>query len=281
MRRDSGSISFALTGEMYYYYSMKVKIALIQFDATIRDVQGNLDRALEVLDGLPSDTDLAVLPEMFTTGFDYDCIQREAEPLEGAVVEALSRAARKKDIWLVGGSLPERDGDCIYNTAVLLDSDGEIEGFYRKAHLFPLMGEDTHLCPGEALPVFSTPFGTLGIQICYDLRFPEITRALALEGATLIVQPAQFPYPRLDHWKILTRARALENQVYFAAVNRSGEDESGHYFGHSVLVDPWGNPVVEGGEEEATLIGEADFDLVDRVRTKIPCFNSRRTDLYG
>lgn len=253
---------------------------MIQFDVKIRDVQGNLSRALEALDALAPDTDLAVLPEMFTTGFDYDCINREAEPLEGPVVEALSQAARKKDLWLVGGSIPERDGDCIYNTAVLLDSDGEVEGFYRKAHLFPLMGEDAHLCPGGALPVFKTPFGTLGIQICYDLRFPEVTRAMALEGATLIIQPSQFPYPRLDHWKILTRARALENQVYFASVNRCGKDESGHYFGHSVLVDPWGNPVVEGGEEEVTLVGEADFDLVDRVRNKIPCFKSRRTDLY-
>ena len=266
---------------MYYYGGMKANIALIQFDVNLRDRAGNLSRALEHLDALPSDTDLAVLPEMFTTGFDYDSIRREAEPLEGEVVEALSQMARKKDIWLVGGSIPERDGDCIYNTAVLLDSDGEIEGFYRKAHLFPLMGEDANLCPGGDMPVFTTPFGTMGLQICYDLRFPEITRALALKGATLIVSPSQFPYPRLDHWKILTRARALENQVYFASVNRCGRDETGHYFGHTVLVDPWGNPVVEAGEEEATLLGEADFDLVDRVRAKIPCFNSRRTDLYG
>lgn len=274
-------LCFALPGEMYYYKGMKAKIALIQFDVKIRDVRGNLDRALEAIDALPPDTDLAVLPEMFTTGFDYDCIRREAEPLEGDVMDALSRAARKKDLWLVGGSIPERDGDCIYNTAVLLDSDGEIEGVYRKTHLFPLMGEDANLCPGDDIPVFSTPFGTVGLQICYDLRFPEITRAMALDGAVLILQPAQFPYPRLDHWKILTRARALENQVYLAAVNRCGEDETGHYFGHSVLVDPWGNPVVEAGEEEVTLIGEADFDLVDRVRAKIPCYNSRRTDLYG
>lgn len=254
---------------------------MIQIDVKPGDPEGNLNRALEALEALPEDTDMACLPEMFTTGFDYDLIRREADSLEGQVLESLSDAAREKDLWLVGGSIPEREGDRIYNTAVLIDSDGEIDGHYRKTHLFPLMGEDQVMTAGDSLPVFETPFGTVGIQICYDLRFPEITRALALKGAHLIFQPAQFPYPRLDHWQTLIRARAIENQVFFAAVNRVGEDRVGKFFGHSVLLDPWGLPVVEAGETAGTFIGEADFDLIPRVRAKIPCFADRRSDLYG
>jgi len=259
---------------------MKSKIALIQIDVIPGDSEGNLNRAIEALLDLPGEVDMACLPEMFTTGFDYELIKKDATSLDGPIIEALSTAARKKDLWLVGGSIPEKRIDGIYNTAVLIDSDGEIDGAYRKTHLFPLMGEDEVLLPGNDLPVFDTPFGTIGIQICYDLRFPEVTRALAEAGATIIIQPAQFPYPRLDHWQTLTRSRAIENQIYFAAVNRCGVDDVGHFFGHSVLLDPWGVPVVEAGEEANILIGEIDSAEVDSVRKKIPCWESRRRDIY-
>ena len=254
---------------------------MIQMDVRPEDPEGNLDRALSALETLPEDTDMACLPEMFVSGFDYTLIRRQSSFLEKEVLPALSGAARKKGLWLVGGSIPEREGALLYNTAVLINPKGEIAGCYRKIHLFPLMGEDEFFTPGTDLPVFETPLGIIGIQLCYDLRFPEVTRALMLRGAVLIFQPAQFPHPRLRHWQILTQARSVENQVFFAAVNRVGEDPLGKFFGHSILLDPWGNPVVEAGEAPGAFVGEVDFGLVDKVRNKIPCLKGRRGDVYG
>lgn len=224
---------------------------------------------------------LVVLPEMFTTPFDYEYIYSIAEPVPGGdTIKTLADIAAKRNLYLVAGSIPEQGEGGVYNCSVLISTEGEILGRYRKTHLFPLMYEDTHLTPGDTITTFPTPLGEVGINICYDIRFPEVARATVLEGAELLVVPAQFPYPRLDHWRTLLRARAIENQCFVIAVNRVGKFNHTRFCGHSSIYDPWGNLLAGSGDEEALVEAEIDIHQVEQVRSSMECFNNRRTDLY-
>jgi predicted amidohydrolase len=264
-----------------YTRCMEIRTAGIQMDIRSRDWEGNLGIAVDrITAAAASGVDLVCLPEMFPTGFDYEYIRERAEPISGPFMTALGETARDAEVHLVCGSFPEREGDEIYNTAVLLGPDGEIIGKYRKIHLFPLMEENLHLSPGGDIPVFETALGRLGLMICYDLRFPELSRALALGGAEVILLPAEFPYPRLDHWRCLLQARAVENQCFIVAVNRVGSAGSTRFFGNSSIYDPWGELVAGTGDDEDVVRGRMDTSLVEEVRRRIPVFADRRGDLY-
>ncbi len=182
----------------------------------------------------------------------------------------------------LGGSLLERRGDQAFNTFVLFGSDGGILGLYRKIHLFRLMDEEKWLTAGNELVVADAAWGRAGLGICYDLRFPEMFRYYGLRGAELILLPAEWPSRRIQHWSALLRARAIENQVFIAAVNRVGESKGEVFGGRSVLLNPWGETLVEGTEvDEALLTASLDLKEVARVRQHIPVFGDRRADIYG
>jgi omega-amidase len=155
-------------------------------------------------------------------------------------------------------------------------------GIYRKLHLFGLMEEDQYLAPGAAGLTMDLPWGTTGMAICYDLRFPELFRRYATQdGARLIVVPAEWPLERIDHWRALLVARAIENQAYIIATNAAGKTGDTVFGGHSMVIDPWGNIMVEAGETSQLLTVELDLTLVDTVRKRIPVFDDMRLDIYG
>jgi len=193
--------------------------------------------------------------------------------------------ARRHRLWLNGSLLALNEAGKIANTSVLFDSSGEQVAVYRKAHLFSLLHEERHVSPGNALALVQTPWGKAGLSVCYDIRFPELFRTYALLGAEFVLSPMAFPHPRLEHWRILVRARAIENQMFMIGTNQVGTEDFGPegrvtYFGHSCIIDPWGETVAEAGEGEELLTVEIDLDRVAEVRAKMSVFRDRRPDLY-
>jgi predicted amidohydrolase len=226
-----------------------------------------------------ADADLLLLPELWLHGYDLERAQEWATPLgEGGFAEVAS-LAHEFQLHLAGSML-ERHASGVSNTAVLYGPTGELLGSYRKIHLFRLMQEHHYLAPGEHATLCPTPWGPTGLAICYDLRFPELFRAMALAGAQLFVVPAQWPVKRLEAWLLLARARAAENELVVAACNRVGSDEDVTFPGHSIVADPWGNTLIEGDSQERLLIAQADLHEIDRVRRYLPVYNDRRPAAY-
>lgn len=220
--------------------------------------------------------DLIVLPELWDAGIAYEKGREVASSLSGGLFAQVAALARQHQIHILG-SLYEKRGVSIYNTIAVISPANGVMGAYRKIHLFPLMEEDKWLTPGEAPLTMELPWGRTGFAICYDLRFPELFRRYASEGVDVLVIPAAWPHPRLSHYQTLLRARAIENQCYVIAVNQVGADESGaQFFGHSCVIDPWGEIVVEAGETECQLTVTLDLDLVAQVRQQIPALGGRR-----
>jgi len=226
---------------------------------------------------------LVVLPELWGSGYDLAGAAQHADELGAGLFAEMAALAKTHGIYLAG-SLLERQGDRFFNTAVIYDPRGILRGHYRKAHLFRLMDEHQYLQAGDTMPVFDLPWGRTALAVCYDLRFPELFRHYALEGAVVAVIPAQWPARRMDHWQTLLRARAIENQMVVAGCNRVGRDgdKDAPFGGHSAVYDAWGRAVAKGnGDEEALLTGEVDLDTVAQARSFIPVFEDRRSDLYG
>ena len=171
------------------------------------------------------------------------------------------------------------DGAC-GNTCTWHNTTGEHVATYSKLHLFRLMAEEKFLTAGEGPTIVETPWGKMGLAICYDLRFPELFRWYALNGVSAVIIPAEWPHPRLMHWRTLLRARAIENQMFIIACNRVGSKGNDRFFGHSAIVDPWGETIIEGGESEMLLTATVDLASVEAVRKKIPVFADRRPDVY-
>jgi predicted amidohydrolase len=230
-------------------------------------------------------SDIICFPEMWTTGFPWEEMGELARR-HTAILASLCTLARDHYIW-INGSLPLLTGhERVANTSVLIDPKGKIRGTYRKTHLFSLFHEEQFIEAGDSLCLVDAPRGKTGLAICYDIRFPELFRTYALKGAEMMLLPAAFPYPRLGHWKILSRARAIENQIYLVAANRVGTEDMGSeekvtYFGSSAIIDPWGETVVEGAEgKEELLTATIDMDRVREVRSSMRVFADRRPDLY-
>jgi predicted amidohydrolase len=260
----------------------EMKTALVQMDIVYGDVEANHAKARAFIDeGLSRGAELFVFPELWTTGYKLDEIKDMAESLEGMTIAMLSRIARENGVHIVAGSIPELSDGKIYNTACAIGKDGRIVGRYRKIHLIGLMAEDRYLSPGDEKCLFHIDSMAAGIIICYDLRFPELPRALALQGARILFVPAEWPSVRGNHWRMLNIARAIENQTFVIAVNRVGSDPDNAFFGHSLVVDPWGEIVVEGSEtKEELLIADIDPAFVDDIRQRVPVFQDRRPAFY-
>lgn len=255
------------------------KAGVVQFDVKLGDVASNISEAMNGLRHLgESGVDLAVLPEMWSCGFDNQKLSDYARETP-AIIDTLSRVASEHRM-VISGSLPEAAGNEIFNTLYLVDSSGSLAGFYRKVHLFSLTGEDKFYSAGSRAVVCETSVGLVGLMTCYDLRFPELCRALALEGAIVVVVPAQWPSVRIDHWDVLLRARAIENQIFMVAANRCGKDNDLVYGGHSQIVTPTGNVLALAENEGSALNAQIDLQELSDFRNKIPCFTERVPGAY-
>jgi len=220
--------------------------------------------------------DLVLLPEIWNVGyFNFDAYPTQAETLDGPTVSRMADAARRAGAWVLGGSIVERDGDRLHNTAVLLDRTGTIAGTYRKIHLFGYGSREPEvLTPGVEPTVLDTEFGKVGISTCYDLRFPELYRAMLDRGAEMFLVPSAWPHPRVEAWAILNRARALENQVWLISANCAGGSGAG-FCGRSLIVDPWGTAIASAGFQPTVLSASIDPAMVQRVRTEFRQLDDR------
>jgi predicted amidohydrolase len=255
-------------------------IALSQMDVPQGRPEANLARARDfAARARRADADLLLLPELWLHGYDLKNAQRWAAPLGEGGFAHMASLAREFQLHVVGSTL-ERHRDGVSNTAALYGPTGELLGSYRKLHLFRLMEEHLYLTAGDHATLCPTPWGLTGLSICYDLRFPELFRTMALAGAKLFVVPAQWPVKRLEAWLLLARARAVENELIVAACNRVGSDQNVTFPGRSIVVDPWGNTLVEGDDQERLLVAQVDLREIDKVRRYLPVYKDRTPSAY-
>jgi predicted amidohydrolase len=266
-----------------------MRVAVAQIDPKLAEVERNLETCVTRLEEAASDgAQLLVLPECAIPGYMFDSAEEAlpfAEEIPGPSTEVLERECRRLGQHVVCGML-ERDRDALYNSAVLIGPDGLI-GTYRKTHL-PFLGVDRFVVPGDEFSVYETPLGRIGLEICYDLRFPEVTRTLALNGADIIAHPTNFPLAARPQTEFITRARAYENRVYLLTSNRVGEERSAEFCGWSQIVEPRGARLAEAGADaEALLLADVDLerardkDFVIPGEYELYLFGHRRPDLYG
>jgi len=268
-----------------------VKLALAQIDVEAGRVEANVERALSRIDAAAADgADLVALPEIFDVGyFAFDLYGRLAEGLDGETLSRVADAAAEHDVAVLAGSVvedlaasraagietPAADG--LANTAVFFDSTGERQAIYRKHHLFGYESAESELLvPGESLATADVGEHVVGITTCYDLRFPELYRDLVDAGVTLVLVPSAWPYPRVEHWRLLPRARAVENQCYVAAVNGVGTFEDAELLGRSAVYDPWGTTLASASDEPTTVTAPVERDRVESVRDEFPALADRR-----
>ncbi len=267
-----------------------ITLALVQMKVST-DVSLNLERAADwVKEAALKGATVVALPEMFACPYQTELFPKYAEPAKGPIWKTLSKIAKENRIFLIGGSFPEIDeAGHIYNSCFIFNPEGEQVGRHRKVHLFDIQikngqsfKESDTLTAGEDTCVFDTPFGRIGVMICYDIRFVEWARLLADQGADLIVMPGAFNMTTgPKHWELLIRARAVDNQLYFAAVSPARDETAGYIaYGNTMLVDPWAEIVDRLEEKEGLLIQTFDFSKNEKVRNQLPILKARRQDLY-
>ncbi|WP_300668822.1 carbon-nitrogen family hydrolase [Desulfoluna sp.] len=257
-----------------------VVAGIVQFDVVEGALEANLTRGFQGIMRLAeAGCDLAVLPEMWSCGFDHAHLVDMAKSTPGILARLQALAARER--MVVAGSLPEVVDGAVVNTLHVVDRDGEIKGGYRKLHLFTPTGEDAHFSAGQKAVVADTSIGRLGLMICYDLRFPELARGLVLDGAEILVIPAQWPATRLSHWEALLKARAIENQCFVVGANRVGRSGGLVYKGGSQIVSPLGETLAHAGSAEGEVVGAMESEEMTAFRTLVPCLEERRPMCYS
>ncbi|MFQ5692633.1 MAG: carbon-nitrogen family hydrolase [Nitrospinota bacterium] len=265
-----------------------MRVASNQLAAGDRSKEEQIERARRLIDRV-GEADLILLPELWTSGaFAYDRLEADAEPLEGSgtagpagsgggpTLEAMREIARERRCHLFAGSWVECSEEGLHNTAVFLSPEGGVLAAYRKIHLFSYQSREREmLVPGGSPVVVRTPLGAFGLATCYDLRFPEMFRALVDRGAECFLVTSGWPYPRLEHWILLNRVRALESQCWLISCNSCGEQGGVRYVGHSMVVDPWGIPAASAGDRETVLTAEVDLARVSEIRAEFPVLADR------
>ncbi|MEH7886488.1 carbon-nitrogen family hydrolase [Bacillus sp. JJ1609] len=260
---------------------MKFKIACLQMDIAFGNSKKNYDTAMNLMEKASSEKpDIIVLPELWTTGYDLANLKDQADADAREAAAFLKGSATKYNAHIVGGSVANKTDAGIENTMLVFDQSGELSGKYSKLHLFQLMDEHLYLAAGKQKGLFSLDSQKFAGLICYDIRFPEWVRAHALEEVEAMFVVAEWPIQRLEHWRALLIARAIENQSYIIACNRSGSDPNNKFAGHSMVIGPWGDIIAEAGEEQEILTAEIDLDQVKDARSRIPIFADRRPELY-
>jgi omega-amidase len=269
---------------------MEVKIGICQLKVG-EDKNLNLKRAGEMIEeSVQAGAEIVVLPEMFNCPYQQEFFPRLAEEeADGPTVKLLSDLAREKHCYIIGGSIPERDRERIYNTSFVFDRQGQRIAKHQKMHLFDInlpgriaFQESAILSPGNQVTSFDTEFGRIGLAICYDIRFPELFRLLVNRGVIAVIVPAAFNTTTGPaHWETLFRTRAIDNQVFMIGVGPARNHQAGYQsYGHSLVVDPWGEVLWQAGEEETVGIVTINTDKVAQIRAELPLLNHRRLDLY-
>ncbi len=253
-----------------------IKIASIQMVISDEGKSANLKRASERIDGIDH-ADLILLPEIWNIGyFAFGSYKDESEDFEGPTVSLLREKAAKKKTFIFGGSFVRKSEGKFYNTSVLVSPKGELIGSYSKIHLFGYNSEEaTLLTRGAEICVVKTDTGAFGLSTCYDLRFPELYRKMAVMGAEMFLVASAWPVPRVEAWLMLNRVRALENQMFLASSNCAGMNQGKQYVGRSMIVDPWGNPMAMGGDEDCVVEAKIDLNKVRQAREVFPAFKNR------
>lgn len=263
--------------------SQTFQIALIQMDIALGDPDANFQRAAEKIEEAMHAAvkpDVIVLPEMWNTGYSLSNIGQLADHSGSRTKHVFGELAQRYGVHIIAGSVADSDGEHVRNTIYAFDRSGQMHANYSKIHLFRLMEEEKHLTAGEKRGDLQLDGHAAGMMICYDIRFPELARKLALGGAKILFVPAEWPHPRLHHWRSLLIARAIENQMYVCGINRVGRDAANVFCGHSMIVDPWGEVIAEADEAEAIVSAAVDLAKTDEVRGRIPVFQDRRPELY-
>lgn len=258
-------------------------IAAIQVESTA-DVQNNVEVACQLIqEAANQGAQLAALPENFATlGLTREQSLSVAEPFNaGTIQKQLAACAKENNIWVVGGTIPllEATGNKVYSSCLLWDGNGKIVARYNKIHMFDVMvdkddvyRESDHVQPGNEIVLVDTPFGKIGLAVCYDLRFPELFRAFMLKGVDIIILPSAFTVPTgKAHWEILLRARAIENLCYVVAPAEVGQRHDGRgTYGHSMIIGPWGDILAKVEEGNAVVTAKIDLENMQRIRNEFP-----------
>ncbi|TRY54624.1 hypothetical protein DNTS_001608 [Danionella cerebrum] len=293
---DSNTISvnclFSVLGSMSAIFKnmSKFRLAVVQLHVS-KIKADNLGRAQKLVkEAAGQGANVVILPECFNSPYGTRFFAEYAEKIPGESTQVLSEAAKECGIYLVGGSIPEEDGGKLYNTCLVYGPDGKLLVKHRKIHLFDIdvpgkirFQESETLSPGNSFSIFETPFCKVGVGICYDIRFPELAQIYAKNGCQLLVYPGAFNMTTGPaHWELLQRGRALDNQVYVATASPA-RDETASYvaWGHSAVVNPWGEVVSKAGSEESVVYADIDLQYLADVRRQIPITVQRRNDLYS
>ncbi|MBM7704768.1 carbon-nitrogen family hydrolase [Metabacillus iocasae] len=260
---------------------MSLKVACIQIDIAFGNPKKNRTHVEEKMkEALVNQPDVLVLPELWNTGYDLTRLDDIADENGDETKAFLSSFAKLHGVSIVAGSVAKKTEKGVTNTMYVFDKSGEYVSEYSKLHLFKLMDEHLYLQSGDQKHLFTLDNTLCSGVICYDIRFPEWIRVHTSAGAEVVFVVAQWPLPRLAHWKALLISRAIENQCYVVACNRSGTDPANTFAGHSLIIDPWGEILAEAGTEEETIFSTLDPVKVRDVRKQIPVFLDRRTEFY-
>lgn len=258
-----------------------LSVTLAQIPLVEGDRRRNLETARAAAKAASSrGSQLLLLPELWLSAYDLENAETHALRSDSAEWDDIAGLSRDYKITIAGSVLAAAETG-IENRLVVVGATGETQATYAKVHLFGPMDEPDHLVAGNKLVTADLGGLVAGLAICYDLRFPEIFRNLAASGAQIILLPAQWPLQRLHHWRTLIQARSIENQVFMIACNRAGRVDKIAYAGHSMVVDPWGDVLMEAGEAPALLTVELDLDRILEARKKIPVWTDRRPDVYS
>ena len=268
----------------------KIKVAAIQMP-TLTDKMQNVRTAGIYLEKIKDEKpDFVILPEMFCCPYQTQNFPVYAEEEGGPVWQQLSEYANQYGIYLIGGSMPEKDAEGkVYNTSYIFDRQGKQIGKHRKVHLFDIdvtggqtFKESDTLTAGDHDTVFDTEFGRMGVILCFDIRFPELARMMVNDGAKAIFVPAAFNMTTGPaHWELSFRTRALDNQIYMIGCAPMRDESAGYIsWGHSIVTHPWGRVIYMLDEKEGVLLTELDLDYEEQVREELPLLKSRRKDMY-
>lgn len=264
----------------------KPKILGIQIQPVMGDKEANLEKVRNFVEQYAwFNPDLIVLPEVFNTGVDHKKLREMAEEIPGGPTsELMMKLAQKHKTNIVAGSFVEKlpDGDC-KNTSIVINRQGEIIAKYQKIHLFNYHGseESKFVTQGNKAVLVETDIGKIGLTICFDVRFPELYRTLTFAGAEIITNVAAFPYPKLDHWVTLNKARAIENLAYIVTVNQCGRvDIKRQNLGVSMVINPWGEVIASVGGEEGVMMAEIDLENLKKIRKEFSVLEDIRPEAY-
>ncbi len=268
----------------------KITAAAIQMSSTPEKAE-NLATAERLIRAASAGAELVALPELWSCHGLEDVYRENAEPVPGPTTEFLGGLARELGVWVLGGSILEGEpqgSERLYNTSTFFDPSGEMIAVYRKIHLFDVRAPDREyvesrtIAPGRQIVTAKAGPATLGLSVCYDLRFPELYRLLTLRGAEILAVPAAFTLQTgKDHWELLLRARAVENQAYVIAPAQWGQKADGRWtYGRSMVVDPWGTVLATHPDRDGHAIATLDLDYLDRFRTDFPALANRRPEAY-